>query len=881
VHINDTLLIESIKRSVYSSELNDIAKQDQECIPQRETQHWRYKYYDELEPEPFHLLIHDDSLDERLANILYSTTIGLGFDLNIHQFTSGDPKTDLENRRRFAGSSVDDHNCTIELNRMLESMRQLQKKLNEARKRISGQQSRVSVGLSEDEIRLGRVLDSFGRYTSGMLNGIGRATGSPKQCKNTQLLLNQNEGPESARITRMRFCWANFDLRRFLDPGLAARPRRPHEQKKTLINVGICVPQSCHSRNFEQNRALFEQLANSQFRLPETLYADERPLELDDVFCLPDEDSDYLKMSTSGKVFLGVILLLLLAEIYATIQGAINGDELPKGLMGHFVWSLDLRRSWKDLFERRTEAGAQSRSILNLEVLNGCRVFLCFAIALGHAVVLPQNMSANLMDSTQQVEMDPAIAFQAWIMLLVNSFFVISSLLLTYLSIKQLEQSNERHKPRPIVLMVRGGNNHVESQPMEVPNANLYEKKALTESSPLQSLWSFLQNWFIISFLRYLRLVPVYFLLIWFISSIYYPHFGSPSSETPMWDHGTNSETNGGSCRREPLTWALTGQVVFEIYPKSCSSTIWSVAQEMIFAMILPPIVILLAKLSERRAKMFAKLMAICICTILPVVIYYRFVATFSHHPVFWGIKEGRTYSFDIFRVQEPVIFALMYSSPLHRAPVFLAGTLAGYTIRQWEKQQYRHDAARVDPSSSTRSWPWWFTHLATPFAIISATMSSLIISYFRWLTYSAQIRGTPLNHVMSVNAFTGVHTLWGISTAILLVRMITDLANSKLTIVRILSAKIWLPIGKLCFAIYIIQYHVIRWFLDSKSQPEMVDSMRYLELSLTTVTTSFLLSIPMFIMIENPIDKLVRVRLQKLLYPKLRGESWSQKRAI
>ena len=265
----------------------------------RDPQAWQYDYIDELtnSSTSFELKVHDSSLGERHANTLYLANLHALGDLSFFKFNSGDPTSDREHLNAVAGAQVNDDQSEREL---LEMAVQL---------------ARANTLDPERRIRLARALDSFGRYESGALAGNSKLLGDYNECLQSNLLST----PSSSQLIDMRHCWAQVSLDSQLNERLRRRPRLEHETANGAeLSSGVCVPRACHSRSFanESLVALVQQLVESQLVFPKSIYSTHNSsltpattYRVELVFCQPDEDSQCLRMPTSGKLCLAFIAL--------------------------------------------------------------------------------------------------------------------------------------------------------------------------------------------------------------------------------------------------------------------------------------------------------------------------------------------------------------------------------------------------------------------------------------------------------------------------------------------------------------------------------------------------------------------------------------------
>ena len=756
-----------------------------ECIEQREPSAWVYKYLDELEPSSFRVLVMEESLDERLANILYAVATSPAVDVNRFKFNSGDEQQNELNRKLVAGPKVQEQLCSKHLQAMLALIDDLGARLR-AKRLALGQ---TVAKLNESHLRLGRVLDSFGRYESGFQAGRSTSIGSPRQCSETPLLL----GPDFHKPVGMRFCWANLNVSRHLDSGLASRAELPHELSGHL-NVGFCLPDSCHSLSYRLEANKLQALINTQFKLPQTIYYDPTELQLDGLFCAPDSDSEYSRLSLATILFATCLLAWTSLVLVATYL-----ERCSQICDKSTFWSqMSLTNSWRSLME------SQRRASL-LSALDGIRVLLCVSIVLGHVTFHGPFYASNILQTLKDGEMDPRLTILQMIIFYVDTFFVMSSLLTAYWTLKRLRST--------------GGNGPIK-----------------TKGNSLSD--NFLLAWLNSSLMRYFRLVPVYLFTNTFARLIL-PHL----FDGPMWDYRLNKDTNGGACDIEPWYTALTWASIYRACPLACLPQSWSVGMELLYGFLLPPLLLLIHKLP--------KLMVKCVFLLILVVFLLSNV-DFSRHvndPIMWETYELRLHGNFYLRTS----LSRLYTSPLYRAPVFLFGILAGYYI--YSREINTNEEAH-------KKGPWFLGPYMNKFCCLTLVTYGILVAIHQ----RARLFISPAHRLIFWQYFTGSHLGWALACSVLLIAVCSK-QNQNSPLVRFLSLDLWQPLAKLTYSIYLIHLPLYRTILELDEQILILSFWKYMQLSVIVIGLTVPLSVVVFLLIECPIDKLIRNKLLRPLF--------------
>uniref|UniRef100_A0A6G1S9N3 Nose resistant-to-fluoxetine protein N-terminal domain-containing protein n=1 Tax=Aceria tosichella TaxID=561515 RepID=A0A6G1S9N3_9ACAR len=790
----------------------------------RDPNAWRYKYIDELKPS-FNYMVKDKTVDERLANLVYTVSLIHFFDPNYFTFNWGDPAKDAENELKVAGPEVDDAKCARELAIMSRLYDDMLDKL--AKFKTANETTRAQSTLEERHIRLARVLDSFGRYESGSLDGKILLAGSYDECIGSQLI-TEDKRQADVEMIKMRFCWAKMDSNRHAHPLLKNRKKFPFEQDKPLWHVAACLPKSCHTKSFhrKETRAIVQRLVNSQLRLPDSIYVHEN-LQLDSMFCLVDGDSERGRYPISGKLCLlfiaGWTLLCLAATVMNSISRPTSSyssqetkrddgekpttkDE-PKSSRASNNTSLlnclDLRQSWRDLMsDKQRQANSSAAPLVDLDALNPIRVgFAVFSI-LSHTAEVIGSISSNAMHLIVQIDTGHFLMGALMSSGVIDGFFVMSGISVTYASLLKLtrQQRNKGAAGRP--LNVTTGQQNSGKQALITT----------TTTSPT-STKTFLSQWFELALNRYLRIIPLHALLFWFRRDVLI-HWG----EGPLWDPGLNQDTSSGACGQEPWYMPFTFLSAFTPMSRQCLLPSWSFADDIFFALFTPPIIMLLAS-SKRPKLVIMAMVSLIIATTLASMHHY---STMLPPAVYeWCQMNLQGIGF-LFRELNPI-----YTWPLYRIPAFFVGSLTGYYLFKYEQaaalarqqkqqqQQQQLDKVQSDtkpslphkgqPVQATQAasykWPYWFTGPATQ-------LSYLYFIVHTFLAAAGNDLKGPYPQVVRLFAFnnqTSDRLFWSLASGVLFLQMMTNWCQNSW--MRSFSNRAWRTLGKLNFAAIILHW--------------------------------------------------------------------------
>ena len=807
-------------------------KSDESDECQREPTAWRWKYIEELyKATSSKILVKENSIDERLANIIHVSTFNIvNVGLLKFAYNAGDSKRDSDNTHLVAGPQVDDKLCGEQLKEMLNLLNEMEFILEQKRKN-------VSVQFEEQHFRLGRILDSFGRYESGTLSANTHLLGSYRQCIGTQLLFKNSTSNKNDSI-RTRFCWAKHSNERHLSKSIRERQQAKifsFEDGDFKLSSGVCLPSSCHSKSFNEknNKQLVKRLIDSQLKFPQSIYMEES-LELDSVFCLVDGQSDYAKVPISGRLFLAVAFCWFLLLICATIknrqcrpndcsvkQKSVASPILSKISANNMlplneavrrqtalVWwrKLDLIDSWNDLFDWRQQpvGGASKSEPVELDVLNPVKSLICISVIYFHAVYMTRFCTSQFLDVIAEVETDKLMLMILASPLLVDTFFVISCILFTYLKLKELTKAELNLKSR-------------------------------------ESKLRYLEYWFRMSTSRYLRLVPLFLIVFWFKKSLFI-YLG----DGPLWDSGLNLYTNAGMCLHRS-SWFYP----LNVYPTSmetCLPQAWSVSNELFFGVALPPFMILLEK-SFKIGFLLVSLTAF-----LSTLTYLNAFYAVKPAAALWEFRELRSIALSMMASSEN---GVLFITPSYRLNVALCGLIAGFALFKYNRKNKQQQESIGQSTISGYKWPRWFVWPATIVASL-AIVFAISTSAFREEIKTATF---PDYRHSAVPAAVIIVFVWSAANAALLTRLMTDWKDTWLG--RVFANKFWNFSRKLCYSLLLVHFDLILYQLLSADSIQHATKWSAFSMFASTLLIALPISVFAYIFIERPIDMLLRGHLR------------------
>lgn len=758
----------------------------------------------------------ENSLDERMSNQLYATSMATTLGYDVLTVNTGDKQLDQHIQKLAAGNYINEHKCEQHLRTMVSKLRELEQIVE--RKRYGAKNDTLS--LDESHIRLANVLDTFGHYDSGILSGRNVILGSYTRCLKSDLILD-DKNPDVR--TNTRYCQAKLKIDNHLDVELKERKMKHHETEHAL-SIGICIPNSCHSISFTpKTKHLFQTLVDSQFRMPSSLYIDEL-LEVKSIHCEVDESSELRSLSWFGKILIVLLICWMSLVIYATRrkfldQSRIGNEETFKSektsnhredsLTHHerttiqcIYDSINVQNSWStfikpyDINER-----------VNLNTLSLIKVLSCFFVVLGHVylVILASN-TTSLLSLISDSDTDPSKMLMISLTMIVDTFFVLSGMLIGFSAMRKFSGSQNNNKP------VR---------------------------STSESLSLYGKQWFGLSISRYLRLVPLYFLVFCFKKSLFI-HLGSG----PLWDLGLNKELYMGRCLRA-TSWFVPFSLAtnYTKLKQLCVGQAWSVSNDIFFAITLTPIVVLMTKKPIQ-----ATILSIVICLASSYSMYLDFTnipASISNL-----MREGRTVGFLLLGQFSDA----WYIAPHNRLSPVLVGVFFGYLMHKYNESKER------------KQWPSWLRGAATKCSIAVIISSFLILPVFAIYRYSF-FKYYPIHRNLLGHSVTSGRLIFALANSIIFLRMTTDWKDNHL--MRFCSSDIWRIVAKLNYPLLLVHLDIITFKYLTRTSSTDFSFTEIIYDTGSVYSIGCLLALFIHILIEIPINRLINIFILGKLFGK------------
>lgn len=376
---------------------------------------------EELYHDGFEVLNVEESIDERVSNTLLTHAKVHPMDINLNKLSSTNPHVIDEYNQYVNGPEVNDELCSAHLYQMVRLLEEM-KQINDI-KRSRGRLDAASPTLDKRHIRLARVLDSYGKNPSGLLDGQSFPFGSSAECLDTKLQLNTSD---LNQLTGTRSCIATLDPYSHLHLSLKKAQHDP-DHEFMGIQVHICLPNTCHSNSLANNRQLIQTLIDSQFILPASIYVNQSR-EVVDLFCLNDGNQS-TGIPTDGKI----LLYLITAWIFVIVLVTVRNNVAPI-LRNYF----DLGILIENFVPSRT---SRSAGRLSLDSLDFIKAVLSMLVIFGHCSMIVLYAATDRGRAAKERDRSIKDVSELALPMIVDSFFVMSGMIWTYLGLKRLSNT--------------------------------------------------------------------------------------------------------------------------------------------------------------------------------------------------------------------------------------------------------------------------------------------------------------------------------------------------------------------------------------------------------------------------------------------------------
>lgn len=739
-------------------------------------------------------------------------------------------------------------------------------------KRQSGDPSLVKPAICERELALVaselriddtnslRFFDSFGKDEIGLLYGNYHWVGNWRECSKrhtipiltNKITMNFTGRYCFASIVSPDWSWKIEDkIKELKAKRYFKYPEQESEYRRFFrIQVGFCLPQSCDSNTFDTRKDLLENYVMKSLEQPYR-----SSFKLNNVYCLPDEQSPMRRITWSGSILLTfiicwlfLVMVLTLYDIFRTIKLKRRNrtrpaeerenikSELPERkseLLEKLVTSMSLYRNCIKFFEtkslwrnyKRMKQCNEPQIKLNAGdtiFINSFKVISVLFIIFGHNGMLLQHLNRFPLDYDSY---DTTLAFHviSGAVFFVDWFFAITGFLLTY---------------------------------------SMFTSKLIDKCN--------LTYWIYTVFHRYWRLAPIFLLIFWFSKTLF-EHL----SYGPLWDYGTSGMTIRGICHDEGWFYPITLLTNFNPLHKECIMPSWYLSSDFQFYLITPFLLVLLSK-----SPLYGWLTTLSLIFACISLRFFRYMTDPKVRPL-----ELLRIRIDLWMRNNWDVHPT-YLQPQYRVASYLIGILAAHYVfmvltGKWKSILYRKDyeeyravsgqqqgveiemtadknGATVSPAATTRgsvgaqranrNYILELIHITGWLTVTGMLLASWVLDTV--LTRSLE----PYAKYITAFIYATCHSIVASGLMLILSSMMLGAFPMAKTF---LSHPWWSIVSKLNYVTFLIQVEVIYWMLQSADYLVEVNSEVLMALYFKMASVTFLVAFVMTLLLEFPFAQL------------------------
>lgn len=342
--------------------------------------------------------------------------------------------------------------------------------------------------------------------------------------------------------------------------------------------------------------------------------------------------------------------------------------------------------------------------------------------------------------------------------------------------------------------------------------------------------------------IRFLRLAPIFIIIIIFLKTIYI-HL----ADGPMWDFGTYKYSIQGKCQGSSWWRVLVIPILFSQtgnhYQHECLPVSWYVITDLKLFFSAPIIIYLLYNQGGNFKK----------------VILATFFISLSTLSQYKDLTMQKMVYFKHFFIYSPLVGTNMlslafgepgYFSATNRSHAFIVGLLSGLFLYDYQQQQ-QEQHEKKEKYDKSNMWPFymngWFMKAIIFYQILDFFSPAITFSHY------LQTKQIPDEQTIKL-AMLLKPRLDSVMFAIITLRLVTDLAP-----ILMRYSQSFYKLSKLSYCAFLIHSIIIAYVVSAneKSRPDSIE-LQFLILLAFVTCASFIISFPLYILIESPIALLL-----------------------
>lgn len=619
------------------------------------------------------------------------------------------------------------------------------------------------------------------RALTSLLEYLGTLIGIPKD--NAFVNLDKHAGEIHALPTR--YCMAGLRWPQW--------PNSTFYRRALNFRTAVCLPETCDSNSLAIHGNKIKKLLD--FKTSEYMSG----FYIESLYCLPDEKSKlrnpFNYTSTTlfiafNVVWLSLTLLATVVKIYATkkrklAKGKSSSSDIPNQERSRWLLYLDswcLIKNLRDFLAakrgRMEETAADTTNTNNqcnkvdLDPLEGYKVISSMCVITSHACIVYMGHTWNLSETDRLVARSYLAMIHTVCPSVVDNFFVITGIVMGRVLFKT---------------------------PAKVLTTAVF--------------------WIQFILYRYLRIVPLFLLIHWFLKSTF-RFIGSG----PFWDYGTSHSAWSKMCSDESYWDVILPSVNFKSPASTCNGTGWYLANDIQFSLITPIFILFYLK------KPFLGHLVTLGTAILVAANHIRYYFNLAMDPR--GALESSILTLSV--VTDDATSG--YVNPQYRCVSFLLGLAASRVLVDYEL-------------GVIKKWPKWFVRCGKTY--LYSTM--YLLAFAPYINTLLPYENKPLIKVLAA-VFSG--TLHGL-TSVAAVFFTLFLCTGHLpSLARLYSKPTFRPLANVSLSTLLV--HIPLLFYRSQTLTNLAEASFYqfIIMNFIWIVESFLLAIVVHVLYEIPLRR-------------------------
>lgn len=617
---------------------------------------------------------------------------------------------------------------------------------------------------------------------------------------------------DKLHMLSMRYCLARIRYPEWVNSS--------HYVRNFVLNSAACLPETCDSSSLRFHGDKIKQLIN--FWMAEY----QSGFYISSLYCLPDEKSSFRSptgyMTTVAFIiFIFIWFSLVIVATYTkhkkldkenNIKQHTDQKDGQKISSDQYLDCWCLIRNFGDLFQGKrikevekiqikpsyqasslSENTQTSNNQVNLDPLEGFKVLSSLSVITSHAAMVIVAASWNPNYGHYFMSKSWIASISTICPSVVDNFFVVTGIISAYFLLQT---------PRKTLFTV-----------------------------------GFWLKFFVY---RYIRIVPLYLLVHWFLQSAF-RFIGSG----PFWDYGTSFTGWSKMCQDESWWSVLMLQASFKSPAAHCNGVGWYLANDLQCSLLTPLIILIYLK------KPILGHLTVALGAMTAMTLHVRYYLNLDKDTR--GALEGSMMI--LTRVTDDATDG--YVNPQYRCIAYLIGLSAGLVLHSYEK-------------GSIRRWPKSFVSYGKLYVYIFL----YLLIFLPFLTTLLPMDNQDLIHILGSILGGTIHGATSIAMAILLLLLCT---NQMPYASYLLSFEFFRPLANASLSTLVVHIPLIFYHTQSMTSLSELTPYSSWRIDIMWILESFILSLVVHVLFEVPLRRF----LIKLILRLVEGKQKTSRSSI